>query len=228
MCIAAAIVGGALIGAVGVGIAGSEAAGATTSAANTAAGVQEQALSQEATLSAPYRALGQSAIPQLQTLLGLTGGPGGAAKEETALASTPGYQFAKTQGLEGVTNSAAAGGMLKSGNTLQALDQFGTGLADQTYQQAVGNLQNTVATGQAAAAGQAQNVQTGATNLGNIAIGQGNNLANIDANTIAGLTSSIGGAGNQYVEYNTLQNLLNQSPPNNQGAGYGGATGPNE
>lgn len=207
MCIAAALVGAAVVGAAGSAIAGSEAAGATTSAANTAAGVQEQALGQEASLSAPYRALGSAAIPQLEALLGLT--KGGAAGAQATLAATPGYQFAKTQGLEGVTNSMAASGLLDSGNTLEALDKFGTGLADQTYQQQVGNLEQTVAMGQGAAAGQATNVQTGASNIGNIAIGQGNNLASIEANTTAGITGALGAGMNNAVEYNTLQNLLN-------------------
>lgn len=225
--IATAIGAAAVVGAAGVVVAGSEAASATTSAANTAANVQEQALAQEKALSAPYTGLGQSAIPQLEQLLGLTGPNGQPANAQTVqqtLANTPGYEFAKEQGLQGVQNSAAGAGMLKSGNTLQALDTFGTGLANQTYQQTIGNLEQTVGLGQAAAAGQAANIQTGASNLGNIAIGQGNTLAGIDANTIAGITGAIGNAGNQYVLANTLKNL--NAPPASSAADTSGIYAP--
>lgn len=211
MCIVGAIIGAAVIGAAGSAVAGSKAAGATQSAANTAAQEQQTALTQQEQLAAPYTGLGTSAIPQLQTLLGLTGGgtsdkPNTSAAE-AALAATPGYQFTLNQGLQGVENSAAAKGMLNSGNTLAALDQYGSGLADQTYQQAVGNLENTVGIGQAAAAGQAANIGNAATNMGNIAVSQGNTLAGIDANTIAGIENAAGGAANNYVLANTLANM---------------------
>ena len=67
-----------------------------------------------------------------------------------------------------------------------------------------------MASGQAAAAGQAQNVGTAAGNIGQALTAQGNNIAGIDANTVAGITKSIGNAGNQYLEYQTLQSLNNQ------------------
>lgn len=211
MCIALAIAGAAIVGAAGSAIAGSEAASATTSAANTAAAEQQSALTQQETLAAPYTAFGKSAIPQLQTLLGLTGGvPGGTpntAAAETALAGTPGYQFTLNQGLDATKNAASASGMLLSGNTLQALDKYGSGLADQTYQQTVGNLENAVNTGQAAAAGQAANVGNAATNMGNIAVNQGNTLAGIDANTIAGIENAGSGGVNNYIMNNTLAGL---------------------
>jgi len=49
------------------------------------------------------------------------------------LRNTPGYQFALQQGLQGVERSAAGRGTLLTGGTLKALQQYGTGLADQTY-----------------------------------------------------------------------------------------------
>ena len=45
-------------------------------------------------------------------------------------------------------------------------------------------------------------------------IGQGANLAGIDANTVAGITKAASGGAGQYATYNTLQNLINA-----QGAG---------
>lgn len=223
MCVAAAIVGGALIGAAGTAIAGSEAAGATTDAANTAAGVQRQALSQQAQLAAPYTGLGQAAIPQYEALLGI--GPKGQAGIGQTLQNLPGYQFAKSQGIQGTESQLAAMGLGRSGNTLQAIDQFSTGLADQTYGEQLNRLLQPIQIGQGAAAGQAANIQTGASNLGSIAIGQGNNLAGIYANEAAGLTKAAGGAANQYLTYQTLQNLTNPNYGAPAGWNAGGQTG---
>jgi hypothetical protein len=201
---AAAIVGSAVLGAVASKHAGDKAAAATTQAANTATQAQQDAIAQQAQLSAPYRALGESAIPQLKDLLGLSG------KDPTAaLRATPGYQFARDEGLTGAKNAATASGMLLSGNTLEALDKYGTGLADQTYQQAVQNSMGVTGLGQAAAAGQAANVGQAAGNIGNIAIGQGNNLAGISANEIAGITRALGGGVDTYILNNTLSGLIN-------------------
>lgn len=211
--VAAAVVGSAVVGAAGSAIAGSEAAGATTSASNAAIAQQQAALQQQAQLSAPYRGLGESAIPQLQTLLGIA--PAGKNPQATtdaqlaALRNTPGYQFQQQQGTQNTINAASAQGLSLSGNTLEGLSKFNQGLADTTYEQAVGNLENVVNTGQAAAAGQAANVGNAAANIGNTLVNQGNTLAGIDANTAAGITKAIGGGVNQYMTNQTLQGLQN-------------------
>jgi hypothetical protein len=160
--------------------------------------------------------LGQSAIPQLQSLLGI-GTPGkgtqpNAASVQQALAQTPGYQFTQQQGTQNTLNAASAQGLSLSGNTLEGLSQFNAGLADQTYQQAVGNAENVTGLGQAAAAGQAANIGNAASNISNAVIGQGNTLAGIDANTIAGITKSAGNAANAYTTNQTLADLDTPSP----------------
>jgi hypothetical protein len=213
--VAAAVIAG-VASVAGTAIAGSEAAGATKSATNAAIAEQQTALQQQAGLAAPYTQLGQSAIPQLQSLLGI-GTPGQNGQSSTtaaqqALAQTPGYQFTQQQGTQNTLNAASAQGLALSGNTLQGLSQFNAGLADQTYQQAVGNLENTVNTGQAAAAGQAANIGNAASNISNAVIGQGNTLAGIDANTIAGITKSVGNAANAYTTNQTLTDLDNTDP----------------
>jgi hypothetical protein len=225
--VAAAIVGAAAVGAAGSAIAGHEAAGATTSAANTAANVQQQALAQQAQLAAPYTALGQSAIPQYQALLGIGSGatgPGSPAQGprggstagvggiQQALQSQPGYQFAQQQGTAGTEAALNAQGLGLSGNEATALSQFNTGLAQQNYQQYLGDVQGAVGLGQAAAAGQASNIGTAAGNLSNIALGQGQNLAGIYANETAGITGALGSAANNYLGYQTLQNLTGNNP----------------
>lgn len=199
--VAAAVIGG-VVAAAGTAYAGHEAASATKSASNAAIQQQQNALSEQAQLSAPYRAFGEGAIPQLQSLLGIGGG--GSAGALQTLRQTPGYQFNQEQGTLNTLNAASAQGMNLSGNTLEALSRFNQGLADTTYQQQVGNLENAVNTGQAAAAGQAANVGNAAGNISNALINQGNTLAGIDANTVAGLTRSFGNAANQYQ---TLQGL---------------------
>jgi hypothetical protein len=211
--VAAAVVGAAVVGAAGSEVAGSEAAGATNKASNAAISEQQTALNEQAQLSQPYRNLGESAIPQLQTLLGIA--PAGQSPQATsdaqlaALRNTPGYQFQQQQGTQNTINAASAQGLSLSGNTLEGLSKFNQGLADTTYQQTVGNLENTVNTGQAAAAGQAANVGNAASNIGNTLVNQGNTLAGIDANTAAGITKSIGNAANQYTTNQTLQGLQN-------------------
>lgn len=217
--VAAAIVGAAVVGAVGSSVAGSEAAGATTSAANTAANVQYAALNQQAQLAAPYTGVGQAAIPQYEALLGI--GSGGSAGIMQALQQTPGYQFALSQGDQGIVNAASTQGGV-SGNTLEALTNYNQGLASQTYQQQLGDVQGAVGIGQAAAAGQASNIGTAASNVSNIVTNAGNNIAGIDANVTAGISNSIGNAINQYSSYNTLQALINQSGGASGAANSGG------
>lgn len=221
--VAAAVVGGALISGVGSAVAGGEAAGATRDASRAAITEQQAGLAQQATLSKPYRDLGESEIPTLKNLLGI-----GGADPTKALEATPGYQFAKTQGLDATKNAATSMGLGLSGNTLEGLDKFSTGLASQTYQQAVGNAENVVNSGQAAAAGQAANVGNAAGTISGIQVNQGNTLAGIDANTAAGITKSIGNAGNQYITATTLQGLQNPGtgfvPPG--GTAWEGGIGP--
>jgi hypothetical protein len=205
--VAAAIIGGAVVGGIATGVGGSEAAGATNNATNANVAEQNAALQQQATLSQPYRDLGSAAIPEYEALLGI--GPQGSAGIADALKSMPGYQFTQQQGQTGILNAASAAGGV-GGNTLAALDQFNTGLADSTYQQQVGNISSAVASGQAAAAGQAQNVGTAAANIGGALQTQGNTIAGIDANEAAGINKAIGGAGDQYLQYQTLQALQAQ------------------
>lgn len=221
--VAAVAIGAAAVGAAGTAVAGSEAAGATRDASNAAIAQQQTALGQQDRLSAPYRQLGESAIPQLQTLLGIS--PAGQSSKAVsdaqlqALRNTPGYQFQQQQGTQNTINSASAMGMGLSGNTLEGLSKFNQGLADTTYQQSVGNLENLVNTGQAAAAGQAANVGNAAANTGNILMNKGNTLAGIDANTAAGVTKSI---GNAYNNYQTLSGLSNPGGGSNLGVGING------
>lgn len=206
MVAAAVIVGGAALASAGAtAYAGSEAAGATQNASNASIAEQNSALQQQATLSQPYRDVGSAAIPQYENLLGI-GPNANAGTIQQALAQTPGYQFTQKQGETGILNAASASGGL-SGNTLTALDQFNTGLADNTYQNALSNAQGAVGIGQAAAAGQAANIGQAAGTISSTLTNQGTNLANIDIGTAAGISKAIGGGANNAIEIGALQAL---------------------
>lgn len=95
----------------------------------------------------PYLAAGAQGATSLAQLMQ----PGGSLTQQfsfdpSQIASTPEYQFALQQGSQAVQQSAAANGLLNSGGTLKGLEQYGQGLASQTYQQAYNNALNTFQT----------------------------------------------------------------------------------
>ena len=63
---------------------------------------------------------------------------------------SPGFKFAKAQGISAVDASAAAGGSLFSGSTLQALTEFGQGFASQGRGAFLDRLAGLVGSGQSA------------------------------------------------------------------------------
>ncbi len=200
---------GAAVSATGSIIGGSMAADATEEATKMQVQAQQDALAQQERLSAPYRGLGESAIPAYQRLLGI--GPKGQQLSpqqiSQQLTQMPGYQFQLSQGLDATKRQAAAMGLGLSGNTLQALDKYSQGLASTSYQNQLENLLNPIKIGQASATNQAAaSGQTGA-NLSNIYGAQGQNQANIALGTVQGVTNAIGGATNNLVTMNTLQGL---------------------
>ena len=223
--VAAAIIGGAVVSGAATVASGSMAASATKDASNAAISEQQQALTSQQAIAQPYTALGTSAMPQYEALLGI--GPGAnSATTLAALQNTPGYQFTQQQGQQGILNAASASGGV-GGNTLAALDQYNTGLADQTYQSAVGNAQGAVGLGQAAAAGQASNIGTAAGNISSTLVNQGNTNAGIYANEAAGLSKIATGGANQYTTLAALNNQTTpaagvQTPSGNQSTGYDG------
>lgn len=109
----------------------------------------------------PFLNTGLAANNTLAALYGLNGN----GAQEAAKANwqnTPGYQFAKQQGISALDASAAAKGNLLSGNQLKAVQDYGTGLADQTYNNYLGGLQNEQAAGIAGAGGVASGLNTAA------------------------------------------------------------------
>lgn len=150
------------------------------------------------------------------------------ASMQAALEATPGYQFTRDQGEKAVTSSLSARGLGGgSGAFGKGLARFVTGLADQTYQQQVGNYQNAVGIGQSAANQTGAFGQGATTNATNALIGGANasaagvtGAANAGAAGTVGaanaLTSGINGATNGYLTSKILGMYGN-------GAGSGGA-----
>lgn len=69
----------------------------------------------------PYAAAGQTALANMQ------------APSMEALQADPGYQFRLQQGQQALERSLGARGMNQSGAALKAAQEYGQGLADQTY-----------------------------------------------------------------------------------------------
>lgn len=251
--VAIAIGGGALIGAVGSGLAASTQAGAAKNAAQLQYQEQQQALDfqkqewqQQQQNMAPWIQQGQQAIGTLGGLQNqaLTGqGPlapwTGQFQAPTAeqAAQQPGYKFALQQGTNALTNSAAASGNLLTGNTGEALQQYGQQLGQEDYQQVYNNalqqyqqsynqyqqgqsnLFNRYASlaglGQTSAAQLGNQGQAAAGNVANISLTGGaqigqqlNNVAAAQASGYVGGANAIGGGINNFLQYSMLQNLL--------------------
>lgn len=83
---------------------------------------------------APYRQAGEQALGAYEGTLGL-GGPGGRQQALDAFRTSPGYQYALHQGLQGVQRGMAARGLSGSGAEMRALQGVGQGLASQEYGQ---------------------------------------------------------------------------------------------
>jgi hypothetical protein len=86
-------------------------------------------------------------------------GAGGNARATDAFHTAPGFDFTLSTGLDAINRGRNARGMVNSGNTDVDALKFGTGLANQTYQQWIANLSPynalTASTTGAAAAGNA-------------------------------------------------------------------------
>jgi len=121
---------------------------------------------------APYREAG---LADYNTLRGLIG---------TDFRASPGYEFSRGEGIRAIDQAASARGMLGSGARLRELTRYGTGVADQEYQQWLNRVQalsgvGQTATGQAATLAassggqQAQTTQQGASALSGLLASQG-------------------------------------------------------
>ena len=241
-----------IIGAVG----GIGAAAIGSSAAGNAADTQSQAAVQAAQIQAqsaqnaldfnkqqwatnqnnmqPWLQAGTGAVNQLSALMA----PGGSLTQQWGqqfqapsaqqAEATPGYQFTLGQGLQALDRGAAARGNLLTGGTMQAEQQYGQGLASQTYQQAYNQFQQGQAntynrlaglagTGQTAAQTLGQQGQSAANTNANINLTSGQQQGNALQNAAAATASGYVGAGNAWSGAlgNTASSLSNAFLLNN-------------
>jgi hypothetical protein len=184
---------GPIIGGV-AGIAGSALQGSSAGAG--AAAAQKIAEQQRADL-APFRATGGLANTASANLLGLNGQDAQTSAFGN-FRTDPGYQWQMDQGLRAVDAGAAAKGMLRSGATLKAEQTFGTGLADQSFNQYYNRLFSMAQLGENAASGGSSTANAAA----GLAQGAGNTQASIfgDASKgISGLANSLFGPGGGFA-----------------------------
>ena len=148
----------------------------------------------------------QQGTTQLSNVLGLNGAAGSNQALQT-LQNTPGYQFTLGQGNNAINAQAAATGTTGSGNQALALQKYGSGLASQTYNNYVSQLQPYLGASNASAAG-----------IGGLYSGLGNqlnanqgNLANLNygADTSIGNAQASAALANQSLDMNLLGGGLN-------------------
>lgn len=91
----------------------------------------------------PFISSGTAANSQMANLLGLNGEPAQTQGFDNWRKST-GYNFGLNQGMNAITGSAAAKGLLNSGATARALSQFGQDYGATKFGDYMGQLQNLI------------------------------------------------------------------------------------
>ena len=163
--------------AANAGVTGAQQAQQLEKQNQTAAlGAQQTALSNVTAAEQPYQSLGSTSANHLASLLNT----GFQAPTLAQAEQTPGFQFNLQTGTNAINENAAATGNLLSGNTGVALQKYGQGLAENTYQQ---DYQNALQTYMANVNPLQTAVNTGLSSTGQLAqtnLGVAGNTANID------------------------------------------------
>ena len=166
-------------------------------AADTATNYQTAGMQSAQNELKPYAASGTQANTALQNQLssGALGGnftPGDLTKD-------PGYQFRLAQGEQALGRKQSAGGNYYSGQALKEAQNYGQGLADQTYNDAYSRWLQQQQNTYNMLSGQQKVGYDAAGNIGNYAAGIGNANANNtlfkENNTNKGIASFLGGFG---------------------------------
>ena len=235
--VATAIGGAAVVGGVVSMMNSNSATKAQEQAAANSLALQQQELDTQHQNEQPFLQAGYGALSQMQDPY---------YQQQFTLADfqqDPAYQFNLQQGMSALQNSAAARGGLLSGNTLQGISQYASGMANNEYEQAYQNFNNNQTTSFNRLASIAGLGQTGASgingaaqNYGNAGssalIGAGNAAAAgymAQGNAINGaLTGGVSGVGNSLQNQQALaqnQQFLNSLGNNGGGGYYGGGGG---
>lgn len=190
-----------------------QAANAQNQGAQQAMGALNQSYGQAQQYQQPYYQQGMQSLSQLAQ--GLQGGQYSTTPYNPSnfnFQADPGYQWQLQQGNNAIQSNAAAGGIQLSGASLKALQRYGQGLANQTYNQAFDRF-NTGAMNQYNTSNQqaqqrfgntaqlAGYGQSAANNMSTMASNQGQSLASLygsmGANTAAGIMGQANQVGNE-------------------------------
>lgn len=233
-CIAAAVITAGVTGLVGAGVSAysaNSAASTEANAADSAAQLQEQQYQQNTANQQPYMSAGTSALNTIgQDQANQTGFA--TPFNPSTYIDTPGYQFQLQQGTNAINNSAAATGGVLNGGTLQALDQYTTGLANTTYgtaynqylqnsQQQYNQLYGVASLGESAAGSLGSQNTQAANNAGSDLTSAGNATAAGTVATGNAVNSGLSSIGNAATTYAVLQGLQSTSSYGNSGSSNG-------
>ena len=145
----------------------------------------------------PYTSAGTSALTAQQNLLGLNGAAGTGAQQQAFdnFNNSTGYQFGLNQGLNAINSNAYANGNADSGATLKALQDRGSQLANQQFNQYYSDLNGLGSQGLSAYQGLGNMMQAGT----NGATNSNTQAANAQASGILGQTAAYTNALNSVL-----------------------------
>ena len=229
-----AIVGSAVsggIGAIGQSRASRRAADAQVQSAAESARLQREMFDRQVQLQEPFRQGGITSQNRIMELLGIGGdasaGDYGRYGRDFAMSdyeADPGYAFRLAEGNKALERSAAARGMLMSGQMFKGAQRFGQDLASQEYQNAFNRyqtnrsnqlnpLQSLMGAGQTST-----NVLTGEAgnlgrSLGESALGAGNARASGYIGSANAYTNAINQMGNLGAQYYGMGGMRTPAAP---------------
>lgn len=163
----------------------------------------------------PYLAAGQTGANHLAEIIN---GPGFQAPTLDQARQTPGYEFQLEQGVNALDKSASATGNLYSGTQGTALEKYGQGLADSTYNDVYNRALGTYMTNYNTALGGAQLGEGAASTLGSQGLGAAGLMTSIDLGGSEAQAQQINNAAaarasgyiGQANAYNQMNNNINQ------------------
>lgn len=222
-----AAIGGAIGGGLDSSKAASKAASAQSDSAKYAADLQNMQYQQTREDFAPWRNIGGNALQMLAGTYGIT--EDGIGKPNFSnFFQSPGYKFRLSEGNKALDRSAAARGMLLSGNQLKALSRYNQGMASDEFGNWTNRLAALAGVGQSATGATASAGANAASNQGNALMQAGNARASgyIGKNNalVGGINNAIGALGYGYGGYQQpYAGFLSPGAPGS--VGYGGGIG---
>lgn len=187
--------GGAIAGASIAAKGAKKAADAQVGAAQSANDTQWNIFQQQRTDQMPWLQAGTQALARLNA----ASEPGG---DLSFLTSQPGYKFGLDQGINAITQSAAARGLLGAGSTLKALNVFGQDYAGTKFGDYWNRQAGLAGVGQTAVNQLGAAGQNYANQFGNNALAAGNARASAyqqNGQTTGNLIGQVAGIGANYL-----------------------------